>query len=420
MNPTRLHAVTAPRPLLVDAGGPVFLLGDTAWELFHRASREEIGFYLQTRARQGFRCVWVAALAEFDGLRAPNREGHLPFADLDPARPSEAYWELLDWTLDRAGEVGLSLGLLPTWGDKVTPMWGEGPVVFARERPEIAEAYGAWLGARYRERENLFWVLGGDRPPTNDGVDYRPVWRAMAAGLDRGEGRRRLKLYHPNGGPRGTSPDLQGEAWLDAHAFQSGHGQGRDAPGWDVVARDLALPDPKPSFDAEPNYEDHPVDPWPEWDPAKGYFDDHDARKAAWRTAFAGACGVTYGHHSVWQWAGKDPEAWINHARMPWREALDRPGAVGMGHLRRFLEGRGFAAMHPDGGSGEGASYSPRMRGEGRMWVYLPKRATVAPGFAAIRANWYDPRTGETVGAAAGESYSSPAGGPDWVLELFA
>ena len=82
MPPSRLHVIVAPRPLLADAGGPAFLLGDTAWELLHRASREEIALYLQTRSRQGFRCVWVAALAEFDGLRTPNREGRLPFEGL--------------------------------------------------------------------------------------------------------------------------------------------------------------------------------------------------------------------------------------------------------------------------------------------------------------------------------------------------
>lgn len=32
-------------------GKPFFYLGDTAWELFHRANREEAVIYLQDRAR---------------------------------------------------------------------------------------------------------------------------------------------------------------------------------------------------------------------------------------------------------------------------------------------------------------------------------------------------------------------------------
>jgi hypothetical protein len=57
----------------------------------------------------------------------------------------------------------------------------------------------------------------------------------------------------------------------------------------------------KPVLDAEPNYEDHPVNPWPKWNPENGYYRDYHVRKQTYRSVFAGACGVTYGHHSVWQ-----------------------------------------------------------------------------------------------------------------------
>ena len=54
---------------------------------------------------------------------------------------------------------------------------------------------------------------------------------------------------------------------------QSGHGGGHDVPVWNLIARDWRLP-AKPALDAEPNYEDHPVNPWPVWDPATGYYRD--------------------------------------------------------------------------------------------------------------------------------------------------
>jgi hypothetical protein len=32
-------------------------------------------------------------------------------------------------------------------------------------------------------------------------------------------------------------------------------------------------------LDAEPNYEDHPVNPWPKWNTDSGYYRDYDVRK---------------------------------------------------------------------------------------------------------------------------------------------
>ncbi len=431
---TPLRAVPSPRPLLADAEGPLFLLGDTAWELVHRLDRGGIETYLAARAGQGFRAVWFVLLAEFDGLTEPNREGHLPLVDLDPRSPNPAYFGLVDHAVARCAAHGLYAAILPTWGDKVTAPWGAGPRVFTSEDPGAAGAYGEWVGARYGGFDHVLWVLGGDRPAVPFGIgnpgleanaraagfapgdDWRPIWRALSAGLDRGAGRHLLTTYHPQGGEHRTSRDLDGEPWLDLHAMQTGHGGGRDAPGWRWVAEDLALSRPRPTLDAEPNYEDHPVDPWPVWDPATGYFDDGDARKAAWRTAFAGAAGVTYGHHSVWQFAS-DRHEWVNHARMDWREALTRPGAASMGHLRRFLEARDFAAMRPVGGSGEGAAYRAEMRGEGRAWVYAPSDAPFAVAFDAARAEWFDPRTGGTTPAPIGATYAPPGPG-DWVLAL--
>ena len=106
--------------------------------------------------------------------------------------------------------------------------------------------------------------------------------------------------YHPWGG-HSSSEWLHEEDWLDVNMMQSGHGGGHDVPVWDMIAHDYALKPTKPTLDGEPNYEDHPVSPWPKWDPANGYYRDHDVRKQLYRSVFAGACGVTYGHHSMWQ-----------------------------------------------------------------------------------------------------------------------
>jgi hypothetical protein len=418
------------RFLVTDGGAPFFWLADTAWELFHRLTREEAELFLDNRRRKGFNVIKAVALAEFDGLHTPNAYGHTPLLDDDPTRPNEPYWQLVDDVIAMAAERGLYIGLLPTWGDKVVPMWGTGPVVFDEQN---AYTYGQWLGARYRDRSNILWVLGGDRPAIADNFDVRGLWRAMAAGLDEGAGRRDFKTYHPRGGAS-SSEWVHDEEWLDMNMMQSGHGSGRDTAVWDMIARDYALAPAKPTLDGEPNYEDHPVNPWPKWDPANGYFRDHDVRKQSYRSVFAGGCGVTYGHHAVWQFCGTR-YAPINHADRPWTEAIDRPAAGQVHFLRRLMESRPYLSRIPDqsllaAGPGAGAHHVQATRdAEGcYAMVYLPLAEPVEIRLddlrgPALRAWWYDPRDGTAT--AAGEvaaqgthTFTPPADGPDWVLVL--
>ena len=112
----RLKVSDNRRFLVYGDGRPFFYLGDTAWELFHRLTREEADRYLADRAGKAFTVIQAVAIAEFDGLTEPNAYGHLPLSDLDPARPDAAYWEHVDYVVRRANEMGLIIGFLPTWG----------------------------------------------------------------------------------------------------------------------------------------------------------------------------------------------------------------------------------------------------------------------------------------------------------------
>jgi hypothetical protein len=60
---------------------------------------------------------------EFD-LHTPTTYGDLPLLHDDPATPNENYFRHVDYIIDKAAEEGLVMGLLPTWGDKVTKIWG--------------------------------------------------------------------------------------------------------------------------------------------------------------------------------------------------------------------------------------------------------------------------------------------------------
>ncbi len=204
------------RYLVYEDGRPFFYLGDTAWELFHKLNREEAVRYLEDRARKQYTVIQAVVLAELDGLHTPNPYGHQPLKNDDPTQPNEEYFRDVDFIVKAANQRGLFIGMLPTWGDKWNQKWGKGPVIF---NPQNAEAYGEWLGRRYKEA-SIIWILGGDRPVEND--EQKEIIRAMARGLKKGDGGAHLMTFHPMGGSS-SSQYFHEDAWLDFNMRQNGH-----------------------------------------------------------------------------------------------------------------------------------------------------------------------------------------------------
>ena len=152
------------RYLQYENGKPFFYLGDTAWELFHRLNREEAALYLTNRAQKGFTVIQAVVLAQLGGLTVPNSYGDLPLANGDPAKPNEAYFRHVDFIVNKAEELGLFVGMLPTWGSHWALRTVGDKAAF---NPTNAREYGRFLGARYKGKP-IIWILGGDRSITND------------------------------------------------------------------------------------------------------------------------------------------------------------------------------------------------------------------------------------------------------------
>ncbi len=425
------------RFLLAGDGQPFFYLGDTVWELFHRSNREDAERYLADRARKGFTVVQAVAIAEFDGHTVPNSYGHLPLIDLDPSRPdvkagpSNDYWDHVDFVVDKANAHGLVVGFLPTWGRYWHDPVKDGKPLFQASN---AEDYGEWLGRRYKDK-GLIWILGGDRPIENDA--QRSVIQAMAKGLVRGDGGTHLLTFHPPGGS-GSSRWFHKDDWLGFNMRQNGHNV--DFTGaYDHTRADYELQPAKPVIDGEPLYEGHPISFKAD---RFGHSIAADVRRPLYWDLFTGACGHTYGHHSVWQmWQpGRDP---INNPLMPWHEALDEPGAGQMQFGRRLIESRPVLSRIPDDsvvvtdrvatsvpGAGRYRYVATRDRDGTYAMVYVPVGRSFSVVMSVIkgpkvRAWWFDPRTGraESIGEFSNDGerrFTPPDLGEssDWVLVL--
>lgn len=419
------------RFLVTADGTPFFYLGDTAWELFHRATREDAERYLKDRAAKGFTVIQAVVLAELDGLTEKNPYGHTPVGGDDPTKPNEKYFEHVDWVVHKAAENGLYVGMLPTWGDKWNKKWGTGPEIFT---PANAAAYGAWLGKRYKGQP-IIWVLGGDRPVETDA--QKAIIRAMAKGLRAGDGGSHLMTFHPTGGA-GSSVPFHADDWLDFNMRQNGH-QAEFTGRYDQTRRDYDRTPAKPVLDGEPIYEDHPVS-----FKAKdlGHSTSADVRRPFYWNVFTGACGHTYGHHSVWQmYDGK--RAPVNGPLRTWAEAIDQPGAAQMGHGRRLMESRPYLTRVPDDtvivpgevptavpGAGTRRFVATRDSAGSYAMVYVPigrpfgVRMDVISG-PTVKAWWFNPRDGKATAVGTFPNtgtrrFTPPDAGEllDWVLVL--
>ena len=418
--------------LVFEDGTPFFYLGDTAWELLHRLSKKDSEKYLENRREKGFTVIQAVALAELDGLNTPNAEGEKPLINNDPAQPNEKYFAHVDWVIKKAEEKGIFIGLLPTWGDKWNKKWGGGPEIFT---PENAKIYGKFLGTRYKKSPNIIWILGGDRPVDTD--LHKRIIREMANGLREGDGGSHLISFHPTGG-QGSAQIFQNENLLDFNMRQNGHSMSY-TERYHMTLDDYNLSPAKPVIDAEPIYEDHPINFNPD---QNGHSTGADVRRPLYWDLFSGAFGHTYGHHSVWQMWSPEREP-VNRPLMPWYEAIDQPGAAQMVYGRLLMESRPFLTRIPDNtiivtdrvptavpGAGSYQFVATRDQDGTYAMVYVPVgrkfsvRMDVIQGKVVI-AWWYNPHNGKAtqIGKFANtgtQSFLSPAPGEnlDWILVL--
>jgi hypothetical protein len=427
----RLHPLRVAadgRHLLQADGRPFLYLADTAWALFHALTFDEADLYLRNRAAKGFTVVQAVLLWDLDGRHATNGVGP-PLVENDPRRPSEAYLAHVDRVVDRAAELGLTIALLPAWGDKWHSRQNEtGPRIF--RDPPTAREFARLVGRRYGARPVIF-VLGGDR--NVETPDDLAITRAFGEGLKE-TAPRALVTYHPRG-PGRSSDVLHAEPWLDFDMIQSSHtGRGVDTAA--NVEHDRALVPPKPTIDGEARYEAIVADFYNEGANPALRFDDTDVRETAYRSLLAGAAGHTYGDNDVWQMWAPGREAQIA-ANTPWDEALDHPGAFQMRHLRRLFESRPWEKLEPapdllvgQNASGEGFVRAALASDRSFAFVYTPLGLPVALdqqrlGARDVTSWWFDPRYGRAypihtgVGTAI-QVFTPPSSGrgADWVLVL--
>jgi hypothetical protein len=421
------------RFLVYNDGTPFFYMGDTNWELFHRARREDAEKLIEKRKQQGFNVMFAPVTGNLDAILyknpfgIPNPYGDLPFIDKDVTRPHTTpgadpadeeqydYWDHVDYIVNLAESAGIYIGLIPAWANH----YKEGLI-----NDENCRVYANFLGKRYGAHPNIIWVLGGDFNPAGK----EELFREMATGLKESGGDRQLITFHP-GGKLSSSQWFHNAEWLDFNMIQSGHYQ-LDLRNDLMITKDYGRLPYKPVIDSENRYEDHSVN----WDPKNGWFNEYDNRQAAYWALFAGAFGHNYGNRGVWQMyePGREP---YGPLRYYWYDAMDLPGAWNMKQVRNLMMSRPMLSRVPDQSivseNFDGSDHIQATRGDGYAFIYTPTGRTFSVNMGKItgekvEARWFDPRTGEVKSIGKFVNYGirefNPPGDPwrgnDWVLVL--
>ncbi|MFD1981396.1 DUF4038 domain-containing protein [Mesorhizobium newzealandense] len=393
-----------------DKGGrPFFMHGDTAWSLIADLEEEEAYLYLDDRKARGFNTVLINLLEHRFSRNAPaNAYSERPFADNgDFVVPNEAYFAHADRILQRACELGFLVLLAPAYlgygggGDG----WYQEMAAAGAER---LEAYGRFVGRRYRHFDNIMWVNGGDYNPPD-----KSLVSAVAEGI-RETDPEALQTAH--NAPETAALDYwRGEPWLsinNVYTYEPVHAAALVQHAGDM-----------PYFLIESAYEnEHGAD-------------TRRLRAQAYQAILSGAFGHLFGNNPIWHFGG--PGLWP--VEMSWQKALDSPGARSMQVLHEYFSSIKWWELEPDTGNdfligGQGnyhaRTMSARTTGGSLAVVYLPNGRGITLDLAKlagphVSARWVDPSTGGSE-AAPGSPFSAdvryfepPKGNhADWILEL--
>jgi len=384
------------RYLVDQQDNPVFWLGTTQWQIFREYTLEEARLILDKSKDKGFVFIQAMLMGVGDGTKT-NVYGHRPWIDNNPLTPNEAYFQNVDAVIQAARERHLVFSVT---------------LYHQRYRKYItaenARSWAKWLAQRYRAMPNIVWSMTPEAKQ-----EFVPVLRELAAGLPEGDGGAHLITFKPDPAPFSSS-FIHGETWLDFDSMQTWKSVELIYP---MVTKDYNLKPVKPVLMAEGAYEagsEYGFDVTPLW-----------IRRQAYYSHLAGA-HHTYGHNDSWR------------VLPTWKQALDAPGAVQLGILKKvFLDRKEWWNLVPDqtifasGGNTNGTVLNLAARHQDGKWVmvYLGSQASFSVNLEKIKAAgtvkafWIDPRSGNTVSIGSFpptgvKAFSTPDGWEDALLIL--
>ncbi|MFN7997536.1 MAG: glycoside hydrolase family 140 protein [Bryobacteraceae bacterium] len=387
---------------VVDQSGKPFLIqGDAPWSLISGLTDAEAEQYLNARRKQGFNSL-IVNLIEHKFRGPVNRYGEGPFTTPgDFSKPNDKYFEHADRVIRMAGEKGFQIFLAPIYLGYIGTDEGWIEEALANG-PEKCRTWGRYVGKRYKDFDNIVWLIGGDRNPEKAREDVD----AVARGIKEFDTRH---LFSAHCHPENSAVDqYRDDGWLDlndTYTYNIVHG---------MLMADYNRKPPMPFTLTESTYEG-----------------EHNAsavqvRRQAYWAILCGATGQFMGNRPIWLFD------------LGWQEALNSTGAQDMTRLGELFASRPWYELVPDQkhevvveGLGEfrGLDYLAAARtSDGATIIgYMPTTRKITIDMSkvsgkAAKAWWYNPRTGQANSAGefptSGKRQFTPPGDGDWAIVL--
>jgi hypothetical protein len=390
---------------------PYLLQGDAGWSLIVVPSDQEVEQYLKNRRDKGFNAVLVELIEHKYSKKPPlNVAGDAPFLTPgDFTTPNEKYFVHADWVIRKAGEYGLQVLLTPIYLGYLGT--DEGWIEELKKlKPEKCLEYGQFLGKRYKDFDNIIWVMGGDRNPSDviEKIDL------IALGI-REFDKRHLFTAHGNSEPS-TPEQFGSDGWLDinsSYSCETVH---------ERLFRDYNHQPALPTFLIESCYE------------GEHNSSEVQIRRQAYWAVLCGGFGHIFGNNPLWHFEGPS----LYPFEGTWEMAMDLLGSQSMMHWGKLFRSRRWFDLIPDqkhevviAGIGEflGNDYlaAGRTLDGSTVIAYMPTKRTIKVDMSKVSgaqavAWWFDPRSGRATEAGAFPTtgileFTPPAEG-DWVLVL--
>jgi hypothetical protein len=402
------------RYLVDQAGKPFLLTGDAAWSLIGQLSDQDADTYLSNRQQLGFTLVMVNLLEHAYSSNAPADIYNIsPFTGKAFTTPNEAYFAHADYIIQSAAQRGIVVLLdVDYLGYGCTGADGWCVETQAATTAEM-QAWGQYVGNRYKNYDNIVWLIGGDTDPT-------PVLDKLQALVD---GIRSVDTRHPftahNARPQMAIAPWSGASWLNVNDIYP------PKVGTDYVSALVAynVSPPQPFFLIESVYDGEGATA-------------QELRYQSYGTVLSGGLGYIYGDCAMWRFSFSSATFPGYCPGVSWQSHLSNPGALNMAYLRQLFDSRHWSNLVPDvnhvavtagfGASGQTDYVTAAYGSDGSSIIaYLPTARTVTVSGSrlagsAMTAWWYNPGTGVatsigTYPTSDTPTFTPPASG-DWVL----